>query len=161
MLHDRCDSGPSQTYFLSESVSYTSAADSHPAAFYATRCSGYHPAEGIGVDQMTGKNGKQLYVERREEGDYAVRRGGSERASAVEPTQREAIARAKVIEPQSTPMAERVRKTTGGHPEVSIALRRSSARSRMPTKTTGPAIRKGAYRTTPRSAFLRRPRTTA
>ena len=66
---------------------------------------------------MTDKNEKQLYVERREEGDYAVRRGGSQRASAVEPTQREAIARAKTIEPQSTPMVERVRKTTNGHPD--------------------------------------------
>ncbi len=28
----------------------------------------------------------QLYVERREQGDYAVRRGNSERASAVERT---------------------------------------------------------------------------
>ena len=33
---------------------------------------------------MTGKNDKQLYVERRPQGDYAVRRPGSERASAVE-----------------------------------------------------------------------------
>ena len=28
---------------------------------------------------------KKIYLERRPEGDYAVRRGGSERASAVEP----------------------------------------------------------------------------
>jgi uncharacterized protein YdaT len=63
------------------------------------------------------KNDEQLYVERRPQGDYAVRRSGSERASAVEPTQREAIERAKEIEPGSTPMVERVRKTNVGHPD--------------------------------------------
>ena len=49
---------------------------------------------------------KQLFIERREEGDYAVRRGGSKRASAVLPTQADAIARAKELEPESTPMIE-------------------------------------------------------
>jgi hypothetical protein len=34
---------------------------------------------------------KKIYVERRSEGDYAVRRAGSDRASAVELTQRAAI----------------------------------------------------------------------
>jgi len=61
------------------------------------------------------KKGGQLYVERRRQKDYAVRRPGSERASAVEPTQREAIARAKELNPKATPMVERVRNTTGGH----------------------------------------------
>jgi len=63
------------------------------------------------------KNSEQLYIERRPEGDYAVRRPGSERASAVEPTQREAIERAKEIEPSSTPMVERVRNTNVGNPD--------------------------------------------
>ena len=63
------------------------------------------------------KDSEQLYVERRPRGDYAVRRPGSERASAVEPTQRRAIERAKELEPNSTPMVERVRNTTGGHPD--------------------------------------------
>lgn len=66
---------------------------------------------------MANKNGGQLYVERRSQGDYAVRRPGSERASAIEPTQRQAIGRAKQIEPNSTPMVERVRNTTGGSPD--------------------------------------------
>lgn len=66
---------------------------------------------------MVKKNGEQLYVERRPQGDYAVRRPGSERASAVEPTQRQAIERAKQIEPNSTPMVERVRNTDVGHPD--------------------------------------------
>jgi hypothetical protein len=37
----------------------------------------------------------QLFVERREQGDYAIRRGNSNRASAVLPTQAEAIERAR------------------------------------------------------------------
>lgn len=41
-------------------------------------------------DSMTGKK-HELYVERRSEGDYAVRRGGSERASTTAPTQKQAI----------------------------------------------------------------------
>jgi hypothetical protein len=35
-----------------------------------------------------------LFVERRDGGDYAVRKPGSQRASAIEPTQKEAIERA-------------------------------------------------------------------
>ena len=66
---------------------------------------------------MAKKNVEQLYVERRVQGDYAVRRPGSERASAVESTQRQAIERAKQIEPNSTPMVERVRNTDVGHPD--------------------------------------------
>lgn len=60
---------------------------------------------------------KQLFIERREQGDYAVRRGGSQRASAVLPTQAAAIARAKELEPESTPMIERIRNTKIGHPD--------------------------------------------
>lgn len=66
---------------------------------------------------MTSKNSGQLYVERRPQGDYAVRRPGSERASDVLSTQREAIERAKELEPHSTPMVERVRNTNVGHPD--------------------------------------------
>jgi hypothetical protein len=59
----------------------------------------------------------EIYVERRPEGDYAVRRPGSERASAVEPTQRQAIGRAKEIAPDSAVHVERVRHTSKGHPD--------------------------------------------
>ena len=38
---------------------------------------------------------KRMYVERRPDGDYAVRRANSERASDVLPTQRQAIERAQ------------------------------------------------------------------
>jgi hypothetical protein len=60
---------------------------------------------------------KRIYVERRDEGDYAVRRAGSERASDVKPTQREAIERARELEPKSTPHVERVRTTEVGKPD--------------------------------------------
>ena len=60
------------------------------------------------------KRDEQLFVEQRPQGDYAVRRGGSERASAVESTQAEAIERARELSTR-TPLVERVRETkTGG-----------------------------------------------
>ena len=60
---------------------------------------------------------KRIYIERRPGGDFAVRRGDSKRASAVEPTQRGAIERAKEIEPDSRPHVERVRTTNVGKPD--------------------------------------------
>jgi hypothetical protein len=61
---------------------------------------------------------KRMYVEKRlEEGDYAVRRAGSKRASDVKPTQEKAIKRSKQIEPKSKPRVERVRKTAKGGPD--------------------------------------------
>lgn len=59
----------------------------------------------------------QLFVERRPEGDYAVRRPNSERASAVLPTQAEAIQRARELNPEKPPLVERVRNTERGHPD--------------------------------------------
>jgi hypothetical protein len=44
----------------------------------------------------------ELYVERRDQGDYAVRRPGSERASDVAPTQSKAIERAREIDPKAS-----------------------------------------------------------
>jgi uncharacterized protein YdaT len=60
---------------------------------------------------------KELYVERREEGDYAVRRPGSDRASEVCDTQSEAIDRAREIEPNAAIHVERVRFTSRGTPD--------------------------------------------
>jgi len=57
---------------------------------------------------------KNIYVERRPEGDYAVRREGSKRASAVEPTQKDAIERAREMNPGVAPHVERVRDTQVG-----------------------------------------------
>jgi Uncharacterized protein conserved in bacteria (DUF2188) len=60
---------------------------------------------------------KRVYVEQRPQGDYAVRRANSERASAVLPTQAKAIKRAQELSPNTTPHVERVRHTTGGSPD--------------------------------------------
>jgi hypothetical protein len=68
--------------------------------------------EAKGEEMPKGK--EELFIERREEGDYAVRRPGSKRASAVLPTQAEAIARAKQMDPNAAVHAERVRETTRG-----------------------------------------------
>jgi hypothetical protein len=57
---------------------------------------------------------KELYVEQREEGDYAIRRPGSERASDVRDTQAEAIERAREIDPSAAIHVERVRDTNRG-----------------------------------------------
>ena len=62
---------------------------------------------------MTGK----IFVERRSDGDYAVRRPDSQRASDVLPTQQEAIQRAKQLEPDAAILVERVRRTTWGKPD--------------------------------------------
>jgi hypothetical protein len=62
-------------------------------------------------------NKDQLFVERRPQGDYAVRRPNSQRASAVRPTQAEAIDRARELNPNGTPLVERVRRTNRGEPD--------------------------------------------
>jgi len=59
----------------------------------------------------------QLFIERRQQGDNAVRKPDLERASAVFRTQAEAIAWAKEHNPKATPMIERVRNTKDGHPD--------------------------------------------
>lgn len=57
---------------------------------------------------------KRIYVEQRPQGDYAVRRPNAKRASAVEPTQAEAIERARELNPGGAVHVERVRNTTAG-----------------------------------------------
>jgi len=59
----------------------------------------------------------QLFVERRPQGDYAVRRPNSERASDVLPTQGQAIGRARELSPNTPPLVERVRHTDAGGPD--------------------------------------------
>ncbi len=54
---------------------------------------------------------KRIYVERTDEGDYAVRRAGADRASDVLPTQKKAIE----LQPGINPHVERVRNTDVGH----------------------------------------------
>ena len=55
-----------------------------------------------------------IYVEQREDGDFAVRKEGSARASAVKPTQAEAISRAKELAPGGEIHVERVRNVGDG-----------------------------------------------
>lgn len=59
----------------------------------------------------------RLFIERRPQGDYAVRKPNSERASAVRPTQAEAIDRARELNPGKPPPVERVRYTDEGKPD--------------------------------------------
>jgi hypothetical protein len=83
------------------------------------------PAEGIGLPAVffgvsysqerrgcMAKN--EVFIEKREEGDYAVRKPGSERASAVLPTQSEAVERAREMHPDAAVLVERVRDTNVG-----------------------------------------------
>lgn len=60
---------------------------------------------------------KRLFVERRPEGDYAVRRPNADRASDVLPTQKKAIERARELNPNQPPHVERVRHTIRGKPD--------------------------------------------
>ena len=62
-------------------------------------------------------NRKNLYVEQRPQGDFAVRKAGSDRASAVALTQTKAIQRAREISPGVAPDVERVRHTNRGKPD--------------------------------------------
>jgi hypothetical protein len=56
----------------------------------------------------------QLFVERRPQGDYAVKKGNADRASAVESTQAKAIEKARELNPGKAPLVERVRNTNVG-----------------------------------------------
>jgi len=58
-----------------------------------------------------------IYIERRQEGDYAVKRKGANRASAVEPTQAKAIAKAQEMFPDVKPNVSRVKYTKKGKPD--------------------------------------------
>jgi hypothetical protein len=60
------------------------------------------------------KPNEKVYVEQRPTGDYAVRRANSDRASAVEPTQKAAIEKAREMNPGVRPHVERVRNTEAG-----------------------------------------------
>ena len=59
----------------------------------------------------------KVFVERRPQGDYAVRRPNSQRASGVASTQGEAIAEARRLNPNGAVLVERVRTTNVGKPD--------------------------------------------
>lgn len=56
----------------------------------------------------------EFFIEQREEGDYAIRKPNSDRASAIESTQAKAIARARQLNPDAAIHVERVRDTDKG-----------------------------------------------
>ena len=66
---------------------------------------------------MSKKQPEELYVERRPQGDYAVRRPDATRASDVQDTQAEAIESARKIDPNAAIHVERVRHTSRGRPD--------------------------------------------
>jgi uncharacterized protein YdaT len=61
---------------------------------------------------MADKN--NLYVEKNDDGQYAVKKPHAQRASDILPTQKEAIERAKEINPNAAIHVERVRDTDKG-----------------------------------------------
>jgi hypothetical protein len=83
---------------------------------YVAWARGRIDGHNVNVDETTSMSKDKLYVEQRPEGDFAVRRPNSQRASAVEPTQAKAIERAKALgDPK--PHIERVRETKAGKPD--------------------------------------------
>ncbi|MBM2767239.1 DUF2188 domain-containing protein [Burkholderia anthina] len=60
---------------------------------------------------------KIFVVRRLDEGDYAVRRPNFQRAGVIASTQREAIERARELNPSGPVLVERVRTTGGGKPD--------------------------------------------
>jgi hypothetical protein len=63
------------------------------------------------------KDSNNLFIERRDDNKYVVRKANSDGASAVTNTQGEAIERAKQLNPDAAVHVERVRTTTGGKPD--------------------------------------------
>lgn len=60
------------------------------------------------------KRKSELFIEKRPEGDYAVKKPDAKRASEVAPTQRQAIQIAKQMDPDAEIHIERVRDTKAG-----------------------------------------------
>jgi hypothetical protein len=70
--------------------------------------------ENIGLSKARQRSLAPIFIERRPQGDYAVRRRGSEKASRVFSTQKEALEGARELSPSGTIFVERVRDTAGG-----------------------------------------------
>lgn len=63
----------------------------------------------LGLSQARRRSLGPIFVERRSDGGYVVRRRGTAKAIKVAPTQREAVERAREISPNGTILVERVR----------------------------------------------------
>jgi hypothetical protein len=59
----------------------------------------------------------EFFIEKRRDGSFAVERPNSQRASAIEETQKAAIGRAKQIDPNATVHVARVKHTSKGKPD--------------------------------------------
>ncbi len=75
-----------------------------------------HPRT-IKTPEVGQSSGNSVFVERRQGGDYAVRKPQSQRAQAVAPTQAEAIDRARELNPGAVTHVERVRHVAAGKPD--------------------------------------------
>jgi hypothetical protein len=60
---------------------------------------------------------KQTYIEKRSPHECAVLKEGAQRASAILPTQAQAVQRAKELSPNHKPHISRVEHTQRGHPD--------------------------------------------
>ena len=70
--------------------------------------------ERLGLSKARRRSLGPILIERRSQGDYAVRIPGADRASTVVATQREAVERARRMSPNGTILVERVRDTNRG-----------------------------------------------
>ena len=59
------------------------------------------------------RNSGAIRIQQRPDGRFEVKRPGAKRASAITDTQKEAVARARELNPGRAPIAKRVRKTSG------------------------------------------------
>lgn len=72
------------------------------------------------LDEVSGTQGKKplresdaMQVQKRSDGRYEIKRPGAKRASDVKDTQKEALARARELDPSNAPIAKRVRRKPG------------------------------------------------
>jgi hypothetical protein len=70
--------------------------------------------ERLGLSKARRRSLGPIFIERRSQGDYVVRRPGADRASTVVATQREAVEKARQMSPNGTILVERVRSNTPG-----------------------------------------------
>lgn len=70
--------------------------------------------QNLGLSKARQRSLAPIFIVRRAQGDYVMRRRGSERVGRVYPTQKEAVERAREISPSGTILVERVRDAAGG-----------------------------------------------
>ena len=86
-----------------------------------------HDDHRRGISRLGGVKDKRIYVERRPEGDYAVRRANSNRASDVLHTQHQAIEWARELSADSRPHVDRSDTLRSARPTYGGGLKLESA----------------------------------